>query len=52
MAFGLLLIATNVEGGAFRIVGLLALLGGAASLVWNMRQGPPTDSGWDDGAVV
>ncbi|HEX4654929.1 MAG TPA: hypothetical protein VH274_04225 [Mycobacteriales bacterium] len=52
MAFGVLLIVTNVDGGAFRIVGLLALLGGGASLVWNMRKGPPTDSGWDDGAVV
>ena len=52
MAFGVLIIATNVDGGSLRIVGLLAIIGGAASLVWNMRQGPPTDSGWDDGAVV
>ena len=52
MAFGLLIIATDVAGGSLRIVGLLAIIGGAASLVWNMRQGPPTDSGWDDGAVV
>ena len=52
MAFGLLIIVTNVAGGSLRIVGLLALIGGAASIVWNMRQGPPTDSGWDDGAVV
>jgi hypothetical protein len=52
MAFGLLILATNVAGGSLRVVGVLALLGGVASLVWNMRQGPPTDSGWDDGAVV
>jgi hypothetical protein len=52
MLFGLLIIATNVDGGSLRIVGVLALVGGAASLVWNMRNGPPTDSGWDDGAVV
>jgi hypothetical protein len=52
MAFGLLIIVTNADGGSLRIVGLLAIIGGAASLVWNMRQGPPTDSGWDDGAVV
>jgi hypothetical protein len=52
MLFGLLIIATNVDGGSLRIVGVLALIGGAASLVWNMRNGPPTDSGWDDGAVV
>jgi hypothetical protein len=52
MAFGLLILATNVDGGSFRVIGVLALIGGAASLDWNMRQGPPTDSGWDDGAVV
>ena len=52
MAFGLIIIATNVDDGSFRIFGLLAVIGGIASLVWNMRQGPPTDSGWDDGAVV
>ena len=52
MAFGLLILATNVDGGSLRVIGILALVGGAVSLVWNMRQGPPTDSGWDDGAVV
>lgn len=52
MAFGLLIIASNVDGGSLRVVGVLCLIGGALSLVWNMRQGPPTDSGWDDGAVV
>jgi hypothetical protein len=52
IAFGLLILVTNVDGGSLRILGVLAVLGGAASLVWNMRQGPPTDSGWDDGAVV
>jgi hypothetical protein len=52
MAFGVLIIVTNAAGGSLRIVGLLAIIGGAASLVWHMRQGPPTDSGWDDGAVV
>ena len=52
IGFGLLLLATNVDGGTFRIVALLAIVGGVASLVWNMRNGPPTDSGWDDGAVV
>ena len=52
MAFGLVILATNVDGGSLRIVGVLAFLGGVASLVWNMRQGPPTDSGWDDGSVV
>lgn len=52
MAFGLIILATNVDGGSLRFVGVLAFLGGVASLVWNMRQGPPTDSGWDDGSAV
>ena len=52
MVSGLLLLATNFDGGSFRVVAILAVIGGGASLVWNMRQGPPTDSGWDDGAVV
>jgi hypothetical protein len=52
MALGALIIVTNVDSGSLRLVGLFALVGGALSLVWNMRQGPPTDSGWDDGAVV
>lgn len=52
MAFGLLILATNVDGGSLRVVGILAIVGAVVSLVWNMRNGPPTDSGWDDGAVV
>ena len=52
IALGLLALATNFDGGSFRVVAIIAVIGGGASLVWNMRQGPPTDSGWDDGAVV
>ena len=52
IAIGLFLLATDFDGGSFRIIAILAVIGGGASLVWNMRQGPPTDSGWDDGAVV
>lgn len=52
IAIGLLLLATNFDGGSFRVVAIIAVIAGGASLVWNMRQGPPTDSGWDDGAVV
>lgn len=33
-------------------VGVLAILGGAGSLIWRMRDAPPPDSGPDDGAVV
>lgn len=33
-------------------VGVLAILGGAGTLVWRMRDASPPDSGPDDGAVV
>jgi len=52
IAFGLVILATNLDGGSFTFVALICILGGVVSLVYNMRQGPPTDSGWDDGAVV
>lgn len=52
MALGVLTLAFNVDGGAWKYPAFIAIIGGAISLVWNMRQGPPTDSGWDDGAVV
>lgn len=52
IGFGLVLLATDAAEGAFRVPAILLILAGCASLVWNMRQGPPTDSGWDDGAVV
>ena len=49
---GLLILVTNLDGGSFTVLGLAAIVGGVVSLVYHMRQGPPTDSGWDDGAVV
>src|SRR4051794_6986740 len=49
---GLLILATNFDGGTFTVLAVLAILGGLASLVWRMHDGPPTDSGWDDGAVI
>jgi hypothetical protein len=52
IAIGLLILITNLDGGSFTAVAILAILGGVVSLVWHMRQGPPNDSGWDDGAVV
>ena len=41
----------------FIVVGLglgvaMLLIGGVVSLIWHMKQGPPNDSGWDDGAVA
>jgi len=52
IAIGVLTLAFNVDGGAWKYPAFIAIIGGAISLVWNMRQGPPTDTGWDDGAVV
>jgi hypothetical protein len=52
IALGLVILATNFDGGTFTVLAVLAILGGLASLVWRMHDGPPTDSGWDDGAVV
>jgi hypothetical protein len=49
---GLLILATNFEDGTFTVLAVLAILAGLASLVWRMHDGPPTDSGWDDGAVL
>lgn len=49
---GLLVLATNVEGGEFAWLAVLAIIGGAAALIWRVKEGPPADSGWDDGAVV
>lgn len=49
---GVLLIVTNFGGGELVWLGILAILGGGGALVWNVKSGPPTDSGWDDGAVV
>jgi hypothetical protein len=33
-------------------LGLLAVSGGIVWLIARLRQGPPTDSGWDDGAQL
>jgi hypothetical protein len=49
---GLLILATNFDDGTFTVLAVLAILAGLASLVWRMHDGPPTDSGWDDGAVL
>jgi hypothetical protein len=45
-------IAGDPVGSELSILAVLAILGGFATLVARMREGPPTDSGPDDGAVV
>ena len=56
--FGLglvLLLIPNVLGFSAQaglILGLLAISGGIGWLIARLRQGPPTDSGWDDGAQL
>jgi hypothetical protein len=49
---GLIMIVTNLDGGALIWLAIVAILGGGAALVYHLKDGPPTDSGWDDGAVV
>jgi hypothetical protein len=52
IAIGLALLVLSPDGGSLVFLAIVAIAGGIVSLVWNMRSGPPTDSGWDDGAVV
>jgi hypothetical protein len=50
-----LLVIPNMLGFSARaglILGLLAISGGIVWLIARLRQGPPTDSGWDDGAQL
>jgi hypothetical protein len=49
---GLLILITGIDGGDLGWLGILGILGGGGALVWYMKDRPPTDSGWDDGAVV
>ena len=53
--FTLLLVPTiagDPVGPALMVIAIAAIVGGFATLVARMREGPPTDSGPDDGAVV
>lgn len=49
---GLVIIATNFDGGDLLWLAVLAILAGGGALIYHVKEGPPTDSGWDDGAVV
>lgn len=52
IALGILVLVTRFDGGSLAWLAIAAIIGGGIALVWNVRNGPPTDSGWDDGAVV
>jgi hypothetical protein len=52
IAFGIVLLVTNFGGGDFDWPAIFAIIGGGIALVWNVKSGPPSDSGPDDGAVV
>jgi hypothetical protein len=49
---GILVNVTNFDSGDLSWLGIGAIIGGAAGLVWRAKEAPPEDSGWDDGAVV
>jgi hypothetical protein len=49
---GLVVLITGIDGGDLSWIAWLAIIGGGGALVWYMKDRPPTDSGWDDGAVV
>jgi hypothetical protein len=53
MAFALFVMVTNPGGRALSVLAFFVFVAAAASLIYNMRQDPPTDdSDEDDGAVV
>jgi hypothetical protein len=49
---GLVLLATNLDDGGFLWLAILAILAGAGTLIWNIKDRPPGDSDSDDGAIV
>lgn len=52
IALGIVILVSGFQGGDFGVLGVIAIIAGVGSLVWHMKDGPPTDSGWDDGAVL
>jgi hypothetical protein len=52
IALGIAIIVFGFDGGQFSLLGVLAIIAGVGSLIWHMKDGPPADSGWDDGAVL
>jgi hypothetical protein len=52
IAAGLFEIVTGFDNADLGWLGIPALLVGGGTLVWHLKDGPPRDSGWDDGAIV
>jgi hypothetical protein len=52
IVLGVVILVSGYDGGEFGVLGVIAIVGGIGSLVWHMKDGPPGDSGWDDGAVL
>jgi hypothetical protein len=52
MALCVVVMATDIAGRGLDVLAFIVFVAAAASLIYNMRQGPPDDDGWDDGAVV
>ena len=51
MAFALFVMVTEPGGRALSVLAFFVFVAAAGSLIYNMRQGPPSDSDEDDGAV-
>ena len=52
MALALFVMVTDAGGRLLSVLAFVVFVAAGASLVYNMRQGPPSDSDPDDGAVV
>ena len=52
MALALFVMVTDAGGRLLSVLAFVVFVAAGASLVYNMRQGPPSDSDSDDGAVV
>lgn len=52
MGLALFVMLTDAGGRLLSVLAFFVFVGAGVSLVYNMRQGPPTDSDPDDGAVV
>ena len=52
MALALFVMLTDAGGKLLSVLAFVVFVAAGASLVYNMRQGPPSDTDDDDGAVV